>query len=73
MDYQIYLELKTAKSILKETSDSFYHKTNRFTMEFLFVIEHKKRIIGLSGIKSRVGIKRPYYHFYYMKILNTHT
>ena len=56
--------LDGAKKIIKLSNDSFENKVNLKNKRFTFVVEsNEKEVIGISAIKTRVGIKRPYYSF----------
>ena len=56
--------LNGAKKIIKLSNDSFENKVNLKNKRFTFVVEsNEKEVIGISAIKTRVGIKRPYYSF----------
>ena len=59
--------LPTTKSeinaLIKKSINSFEKKQNRKKKKFIFVIEDNDEIVGISGIKARVGVTRPYYSF----------
>lgn len=56
--------LEGAKKIAAESNDSFQDKCDAKNKRFIFVIENnQKKIVGISGIKARVGTQRAYYSF----------
>lgn len=56
--------LDGAKKLAIKSSQSFQNNTPKKNKKFIFVIEnHEKKIVGISGIKARVGIKRATYSF----------
>ena len=56
--------LEGAKKLIHASNESFQNKRSMNDQRFTFVIEDdQKKIIGISGIKARVGTKRPYYSF----------
>ena len=57
-------KLNEAEALVKLSSDSVSEKTDKTKRQFIFVLEDNNgHIIGLSGIKARTGIYRPYYSF----------
>ncbi len=56
--------LEGAKKLTEKSTQSFQNKCPQKEKKFIFVIENnQKKIVGISGIKTRVGIERPYYSF----------
>jgi arginine N-succinyltransferase len=52
-----------AKALISTSTHSFSDKLLDQHKQFLFVIEHNKQIVGVSGIKARTGVEHPYYSF----------
>jgi arginine N-succinyltransferase len=52
-----------AKALISTSIHSFSDKLLDQHKRFLFVIEHNKTIVGVSGIKARTGVEYPYYSF----------
>jgi arginine N-succinyltransferase len=55
------------KALISTSSHSFLNKLLDQHKRFLFVIEHNKKIVGVSGIKARTGVDYPYYSFLHCK------
>ena len=56
--------LEGAKRLIHASNDSFQNKRSLSNKRFSFVVEDaQKNVIGISGIKARVGTQRPYYSF----------
>lgn len=61
--------LDSAKKLAIKSVQSFQNKCPQKNKKFIFVIENdEKKIVGVSGIKARVGIERATYSFR----VNTH-
>ena len=60
--------LLDTKEIIKKSNLSFKKDTPIKLRKFVFVIEDQNRsIMGISAIKARIGVHRPYYSFYLNK------
>jgi arginine N-succinyltransferase len=61
--------LHGAKKLAIKSTQSFQNKRPKKNKAFMFVIENnEKKIVGISGIKARVGVERATYSFQ----MNTH-
>ena len=54
--------MKDVDSLIETSLLSFKNKTIK-NKKYIFVIEFEQEIIGVSGIKTTVGVERPYYSF----------
>ena len=63
--------LDKAKQLINISQLSYSKQTTKKDQKFIFVVEtNEKEIVGISGIKSHVGVERPYYSFHLNKTEN---
>ena len=63
--------LDKAKQLINISQLSIQNKLQKKDQKFIFVVEtNEKEIVGISGIKSHVGVERPYYSFHLNKTEN---